>query len=123
MSEDRQTPKFYTDVHIALVVVRQLQMRGVDIVHCSDVGMADVDDETHLNYAAKKERVMVSCDDDFVNLHWSWLQSAKMHSGIVYFKMRDQCKNVGLIVREINLLHSVADQITDLNNQLWRVES
>jgi hypothetical protein len=30
--------KFYTDTHIAKVITLQLRRRGVDILHCEEVG-------------------------------------------------------------------------------------
>jgi len=39
--------KFYTDAHVAKAIARQLHSRGVDIVRCQDVGMADADDSEH----------------------------------------------------------------------------
>jgi hypothetical protein len=33
--------KFYTDTHIAKAVAVQLRQKGVDIVRCEEVGMAE----------------------------------------------------------------------------------
>ena len=65
--------KFYTDVHIPNEAVRQLRIQGVDIIHCSEAGMADAGDPDHLIYAIETGRVMVSCDADFERLHAAWL--------------------------------------------------
>jgi hypothetical protein len=37
--------------------------------------------------------------------------------------MADQCKSIGVIVREILFLHQAAHHPTDLYNQLWRASS
>jgi hypothetical protein len=74
-------------------------------------------------YAIENSRVMVSCDDDFLRHHAEWQASGKEHSGIIYFRMFDQCKSVGLIVREIYFLHEAADYQTDLYNQVWRAKT
>lgn len=116
-------PIFFCDVHIAREAVRQLQNKGVDIVHSGDVGLSDADDRELLVYAINNNRVMVSCDDDFVKLHNYYQQSQLEHCGIVYFRMDDQCKSISIVVKEILFLHEVADHQTDLYNQLWRVHS
>lgn len=116
-------PQFFCDVHISQEVIRQLQSKGVDIVHCGDVGLANADDETLLLYAIENKRVMVSCDDDFQRLHHQWQQAQHEHSGIVYFRMIDQCKSISIVVRELLFLHEAADYETDLYNQVWRVQT
>jgi hypothetical protein len=45
--------KFYADTHIDKDVAIQLRKKGVDVVRCEDVGMAEADDEAHLDYAAQ----------------------------------------------------------------------
>jgi predicted nuclease of predicted toxin-antitoxin system len=114
--------KFYTDVHIALEAVHQLQHKGVDIIHCGDVGMSDADDDQHLLYAIEQQRILVSCDEDFERLHALWQTTKRQHSGIVYFRMADQCKSISIVVREILFLWEAADYQTDLYNQIWRAQ-
>lgn len=114
------TPRFFCDVHVPLVAVRQLRKKGVDIVHSGDVGLSDAPDHVLLLYAVEQERVMVSCDEDFPDLHNQWQQDQREHTGIVFFRMPDQCKSIGTIVRELAFLHQAADYPNDLYNQLWR---
>jgi predicted nuclease of predicted toxin-antitoxin system len=114
------TPRFYTDVHIAIEAVRQLRHKGVAIIHCGDVGMSDADDESHLEYASTNRLVMVTCDADFERYHAQWQTVPREHAGIVYFKMSEGCKDIGTIVREILFLHEAANYETDLYNQIWR---
>ena len=109
--------RFYTDVHIAREAVDQLRKKGVDIIHCGEVGMSDAADSDHLMYAVKDGRVMVSCDADFERLHSEWQAAGREHSGIVYFRMKDQCQSISVVVRE------AADYQTDLYNQVWRAQS
>jgi len=82
--------------------------------------MADAEDEQHLNYAIQHGRVLVSCDDDFERLHAEAQAVAQEHNGIVYFRMTDQCKSIGIVVRELLFLNEAADYETDLYNQIWR---
>jgi predicted nuclease of predicted toxin-antitoxin system len=113
--------KFYADVHIAKEAVRQLKQRDIDIVHCGEVGMADASDATHLEYAINEQRVVITCDKDFPILHFGYLATGKIHFGIVHLSMNEDCQNIGTIVKEIAELHDLADNVTDLQNVLWRV--
>jgi predicted nuclease of predicted toxin-antitoxin system len=115
--------KFYTDVHIAREAVDQLRKKGVDIIHCGEVGMSDADDSDHLMYAVKDERVMVTCDADFERYHTEWQAAGHAHCGIVYFRMKDQCQSISVVVRELLFLHEAADYQTDLYNQIWRAQA
>ncbi len=119
-TEDK--PRFYTDVHIAREAVRQLRNKGVDIIHAGSVGMADAEDRTHLAYATQERRVMVTCDEDFEHYHAEWQASEREHSGIVYFRMNDQCQSISIVVREILFLWEAANYETDLYNQIWRAQ-
>ena len=112
--------KFFTDVHIAKEAVKQLHRKGVDIIHCDEVGLANADDAELFVYAVSQERVMVSCDDDFERYHAQWQAEGQEHADIVYFRMKDQCKSISVVVREILFLHKAADYMTDLYNQIWR---
>ncbi len=114
--------KFYTDVHIAREAVRQLVKKGVDIIHCSDLGMADAEDSDHLLCAVKNGYILVTCDEDFERYHAEWQKSGREHAGIIYFRMKDQCQSIGIVVREILFLHEAADYPKDLYNQIWRAQ-
>ncbi len=113
--------KFYTDVHISHEAVRQLQKKGVEIIHCGDVGMSDAGDEEHLMYAVEHGYVMVTCDQGFERYHTEYQQAGREHTGIVYFQMDPKCKSIGTIVNEILFLHEAADYRIDLYNKVWRV--
>lgn len=115
--------KFYADVHVAKEAVYQLQAKGVDIVHCGDVGLANADDAAHLEYAIRENRVIVTCDADFERYHAEWQTSGQEHSGIVYFRMKDQCQSISIVVHEVMFLHEAADYQTDLYNQIWRAST
>jgi predicted nuclease of predicted toxin-antitoxin system len=112
---------FYTDVHISKRAVEQLRLKGVDIIHCSDIGNDDLSDIDHLEYAIQNNRVMVSCDDDFEILHWQWKTQQRDHMGIVYISMKDYCKNIGVIVEELTFLYLASEKSDELKNQLWKV--
>ena len=115
--------KFYTDVHVPLNAVKQLRLKGVDIIHCGEVGLSNADDSIHFRYAIENQRVMVSCDYDFEHLHVEVLVEGNSHFGVVYFRMNDQCQSISTIVNEIQMLHEISEAEADLSNQFWRVTS
>lgn len=117
--------KFYTDTHIAKQVAVQLRQRGVDIVRCEEVGLAEADDETHLEYATQNSRMVVSMDDDFASLHSQWQKRQQSHSGIVLVSSRLQGeRNIGKIVTALyeyfQLIEAGAGTLeADIHNQLY----
>ena len=116
--------KFYTDTHIAKAVAVQLRARGVDVVRCEEVGLAEVDDLEHLEYATREGRVVISADRDFLRLHARWQAEGKRHSGIMYCLPHLQGqKYIGRIIEEVmmhyELISGGAGNIeTDIVNQV-----
>ncbi|MBN1565155.1 MAG: DUF5615 family PIN-like protein [Anaerolineae bacterium] len=83
--EDKPTPiKFFTDSHIAKAVAMQLREKGVDIVRCQEVGLADAADSVLLEYAVQDGRVMISNDQDFLRLNARWQEEGRSHNGIMF---------------------------------------
>ena len=74
---------FYFDTHIAKAVALQLRAKGVNVVRCEEVDMADASDEAHLQYATDNGYVMVSQDDDFLALDAQWQSDERQHAGIM----------------------------------------
>lgn len=117
-------PAFYLDSHIHLEVAVQLRNKGVDVIHCAEVGMKDASDEAHLSYATQNGRVMVTCDQGVkYQLHDVWQSDGREHGGIVYFDGFDECKSIGVVVRELLFLFEAADYPDDLYNDFWRRQS
>ncbi len=100
MTDDAARLKFYTDTHIAKAVAVQLRSRGVDVVRCEEVGLANADDETHLRYATMQGRAVVTHDQDFLVLNARWFEQGRSHSGI-FFIQRHLQGNIGQIVRRL----------------------
>ncbi len=102
--------KFYTDTHIAKAVAAQLRARGVDIVRCEEVGMAEASDFEHLEYATREGRVMITNDQDFLILVNHWSAQGRNHNGIMF------CENevqgtiaIGIIIKECLFYHEMID--------------
>ena len=117
--------KFYTDSHVAKAIAVQLHHRGVDIVRCQDVGMADADDVAHLEYATSQGRTVITGDEDFLALDAQWHSSGRQHTGIVYLPPARK-DAIGRVVESLLFLHQAvaagaAELVTDVYNQVIRI--
>jgi predicted nuclease of predicted toxin-antitoxin system len=75
--------RFYFDTHIARASAVQLRAKGIDVVRCEEVNMAEAIDEDHLVYATNAGRILVSQDADFIILNARWRQTDRSHAGIM----------------------------------------
>ena len=65
-------------------LVRELRVRGADVVSALDVGMAGRADEHQLEWAAANGRTLYSFNrGDFCRLHTLWLRGGRSHLGII----------------------------------------
>lgn len=115
--------KFYTDTHVDKQVAIQLRNRGVDIVRCQDVGLADADDETHLRYATQHDRVLITFDKGFRDRAFTWLAEGKSHGGVFVCKHDLQSEaGIGKIVTMCLFYHDAVDggaaTLDDFRNQV-----
>ena len=85
MSEVK-TPVFYLNENIDVRLVNELNRLGLEAVHTRDVGNRGATDDFQLEYAAKKNYILVSLNRrDYRLLHQRWLKQNKKHSGILIF--------------------------------------
>jgi len=84
--------KFYTDEHIPNAVVKGLLKRGIDMLSCVEAGNRTATDKEHLTYANQTQRVLLTCDADFLRFH----QKGVKHCGIVHAK---QSMSIGEMIR------------------------
>lgn len=60
--------KFLVDENVSHRICAALASAGHDAVHVSEIGLSSTDDELIVERAAAAERVIVSCDHDFVQI-------------------------------------------------------
>jgi hypothetical protein len=101
MSDQSLRLKFYFDTHIPKAVAIQLRNRGIEVVRCEEVGLAEADDVEHLEYATAHDLTVVSHDLDFPNLHAEWSYQGLRHAGIVAFS-RQFHGNIGKMVTDLH---------------------
>ncbi len=82
--------RFLLDENLSFRVCAYLNAVEHDAVHVKDVGLAGADDSLVLSYACEHERVLVSCDHDFVHM---------------LFASGDQAPSI-LLTREVETLSS-----------------
>jgi predicted nuclease of predicted toxin-antitoxin system len=114
--------KFFVDTHISNEAMGQVRNRGIEVVRCEAVGMADAEDSDLLAYAAENGYVMVSCDVDFEGLHYGYIDKGEHHCGILLLNQYQQCQNIGTIVRAMIEVYELAEIADDLVDVLWRYE-
>ncbi|MBZ0319233.1 MAG: DUF5615 family PIN-like protein [Anaerolineae bacterium] len=122
-------PKFYLDSHISKEAAIQLRRKGIDAIHCAELGKQDDSDEAHLVFSTEQGRIMVSCDKRIEQqLHFAWLEQGREHAGIIFVQNED-CegeRGISVIVRELIFLCEAVQEGAcsvedDLYNQFWRV--
>jgi hypothetical protein len=109
--------KLYADTHIPKQVAIQLRQKGVDIVRCEEIGLAEADDNEHWAYAQKEERCILSHDDDFLVLASQAWKNEETFFGLIYGASHLQ-GNIGAIVK-----YCLAHENDDLTNQVLYINS
>lgn len=126
MTDPPSQLKFYFDTHIPKAVATQLRNRGVEVVRCEEVELAEADDVEHLEYATALGLTLVSHDRDFWSIHGEWLSQGLHHTGIVLFNQRFQGQ-VGKLTQELTYIYEMikggAGTIEkDVYNQVYEID-
>ncbi len=56
------------DNNLSYRLAQQIRDGGIDCVHVSDIGLKHADDKEIFDYAARHNHVLISKDDDFLDL-------------------------------------------------------
>jgi hypothetical protein len=126
MTDQPQKLKFYFDTHIAKAVATQLRKRGVEVVRCEEVGLAEADDVEHLEYATAHGLTVVSHDRDFWTLNGEWLSQGLHHTGIVLFSHRFHGQTGKFVTELIDLYDMIVGGAgtleKDVYNQVYKID-
>ena len=97
--------KAFADEHVPQVIVRALQARGMDVASVIESGRQGTADEILLDLALSEDRVMLTCDADFLRL------AANRHAtGVEFapiFFWPQQQRSVGQVVRAVIQLATI----------------
>ena len=77
--------RLHADENVDARIIRGLRLRGIDILSVVEVGMIGKSDTEQLTFASSDGRVLLTSDQDFLELHPRWLQEGKQHAGIIYY--------------------------------------
>jgi hypothetical protein len=116
--------RLYFDQDVPAGVAHLLRHRGHDIVRPRDLGLRYAKDPEHLLHAALDERMLVTRDNGFLDLHLAWrLWSAQ-------WEVRPAPEHAGIVV--IDAQWSVSDAAQELEallglgrpqrNELWHYD-
>jgi predicted nuclease of predicted toxin-antitoxin system len=72
--------RFHLDEHIHSGVARGLRLRGVDLTTTAEAGLLSAPDDEQLAYCLAENRVVVTNDLDYLQLHAAGTE----HAGICY---------------------------------------
>lgn len=93
--------RYQFDEHFENAAARALRRRGIDVVTAAELGLRGVADSGVLSRAHAASRVIVTRDDDYLNLH----AAGRPHSGIVYCTQR--IRTVGNLIETLVLIYEI----------------
>jgi len=97
-------------------LVQALTARGIDVESALDAGMIGIEDERHLEYAARNGRALYSANSrDFQRLHYELLGDGRSHSGIILIPQQNY--SVGEQLRRLLRL-TAAKSAEDMEGRL-----
>lgn len=107
-----RTIRFHLDEHVDPAIADGLRRRGMDVTTTLDAGLVSISDEIQLDFAMQQGRLIVTFDDDFLNL----ASRVNGHAGIAYRYQANA--NIGRVIRELELIW----ELLEANEMLGRVE-
>jgi len=75
---------FYMDHHIHRSITEQLRLREIEVITAFEDNIARADDEVLLARATSLGYVVVTQDDDFLEIAARWQRETREFSGIVF---------------------------------------
>jgi hypothetical protein len=90
------------DENMPAAVAEGLRRRGVDVLTVQEAGLRGASDESHVAYAQREGRVVVTQDVDFLRIHTRNIA----HGGIVF---APQTMPIGAVISGLMLIHELLD--------------
>src|SRR5262245_13581124 len=101
------TVALYTDVHVPGPIVRQLRLRGVDVLTANEDGQGTTPDDLLLERASLLGRVMVTQDIGFKVMAEDWIRQGRDFGGLV-FAPQDAALT-GRYIQDLELIAKASD--------------
>lgn len=93
--------RFHLDECVPRAVGEGLRRRGIDVTLATEGDIRGAADESVLDLATRRQRVLITQDADFLRLH----QERRTHAGVVYYAPGS--RTVGELISRLVLLHGV----------------
>jgi predicted nuclease of predicted toxin-antitoxin system len=103
--------RFHLDEHVPHAIARGLRRRQIDVTTTVDAGLLGAEDEQHLDFAVREQRVIFTNDADFLRL----ASQGKQHCGIVYCP--PDASRIGEVIRYLALMDACLSR-DDVANQV-----
>ena len=104
-ADPEQEFRLHLDENISSSVARLLRKRGYDVTTTNDVGLRARSDTSHMSYASQQQRIIVTRDRDFLQLH----EQDYEHSGIVYWPHNEAVAIGDMQQLLVDLLQRIAE--------------
>ena len=91
--------RFHLDENIATAIAEGLRRRGIDVTTTVEANLIGATDASHLEYAIRDQRVIVTQDTDFLRA----TATSRTHCGIVFITRSNH--SFGDIIRHLLLIN------------------
>jgi predicted nuclease of predicted toxin-antitoxin system len=98
-----------TDENVPGPLIDALRSAGWDVLHARDIFGEHTDDEVLIEYAARRERVLVSTDQDHLEIAHRWLRAGKPFRMVWWKQAPYQHLRPGAFVEAFDELAARAD--------------
>jgi predicted nuclease of predicted toxin-antitoxin system len=93
--------RFHVDENVSSVIVAALRQRGIAVSTTAEAGLIGATDLEQLAFVQRKNRVMITHDDDFLKI----ANERNDHPGIAY--CRKDARSIGEILERLVLIYEV----------------
>ncbi len=93
---------FFMDQHVPAAISRGLRLRGIDVLTAYEDSADRLPDEELLQRATSTGRILVTQDDDLLEIGNRWMREGREFAGIVYFHQLNI--TIGKAIDDIELL-------------------
>lgn len=103
--------RFVFDQHVNARALKQLQARGLDVVHVAEVGLSEADDPEIFAWSIDQGRIIVTRNyQDFAPLVSAYAEDARAFPGVLFIATSVPHADAGHHVRSLLAWIEAADQ-------------
>lgn len=103
--------RFVFDQHVNARALKQLQARGLDVVHVAEVGLSEADDAEIFAWSIEQDRIIVTRNyQDFAPLVTAYAEQGRAFPGVLFIATSVPHADAGHHVRSLLAWIDAADQ-------------